>query len=541
MLAVLVLSDSVNGLLETATYCAPNDPIRPTLVGLPDFTTTNVCDDDPSVPATMAEAAPGTWYVRIMFDELLDPSIEELIPVLDDDDQPTGQFIGSLAASQPVTLRCQGVDGAMYDVDYDGYYSPSGNNVTWPLGPSLVIRPLDPTVVPVASSCEVSIRPNVVKDKQGNFVPSGQSGPFLFRTQPVTVIDTFPADGAVVASDFLFLNDYEVIFNTAIDPDSFTIGDDVTISPVPADPDETGTYADGPLGFIFTHFIPGTEFTVTFNENAMISDICGKETPLRVDVGTDNVVTFSTQPFRLNSITPAQGTGILPSRKIRLDFNTPVLASSIDPATEITVTPAIANLSLATLPGSDRGTVVVNGRYQLNTEYTFTLKAGATVRDIYDSTTFTVEADQTVTFTTAGMIALTAQSPANAATVTKATALSPVAVRLTFSTEVDPTSVTPDEFTFTTAAGQPVPGAIVQIPIPPAADSTSITFGTGLASLPAGDYVFTFKAGATVTDFLGNTYTQAADRVIPFTVAEASPPGGGDEFLCLGQTPSAAN
>ncbi len=550
VLAVLVLTDSISGLLETATYCAPNDPNRPTLVGLPDFTTTNVCDDDPSVPAMMAEAAPGTWYVRIMFDELLDPSIEELIPVLDDDDQPTGQFIGSLAASQPVTLRCEGVDGAMHDVDYDGYYSPSGNNVTWPLGPSLVIRPLDPTVVPVASSCEVAIKANTVKDKTGNFVPAGQAGPFTFRTQPVTVIGTFPADGAVVASDFLFLNDYEVDFNTAIDDTTFTIPEDVTIAPAPADPASTGTYAAGNLGFIFTDFIPGTEFTVTFNENAMVTDLCGKETPLRVETGTDNMVTFSTQPFRLLSVTPAQGTGILPSRKIRLDFNTPIDVTSIDPATEISVTPAIANLSLATISpaaGGDGGTVVVNGRYQLNTEYTFTLKAGATIRDLYDSTDFVVAADQTVKFTTAGMIALTAQSPANAATVTKATATSAVTVRLTFSTEVDPISVTPDEFTFTTAAGQPVLGAVVQLPpppvppAPPTAPTTSIGFGTGLASLPAGSYVFTFKAGATVTDFLGNTYTQAADRVIPFTVAETPPPSGGEEFLCLGQTPSAAN
>ncbi|MBA3396702.1 MAG: Ig-like domain-containing protein [Deltaproteobacteria bacterium] len=531
VLAVLVLSDSLHGLLETATFCAPNDPIRPTLVGLPDFTTTTVCDEDPSVPATMAEAAPGSWYVRIMFDELLDPSIEDLIPILDENDMETGTFTGTLERTQPVTLRCKGVDDMFHDVAYDGYYSPSGNNVTWPVGPSIVIRPLDPTIVPVASDCEVAIKADTVKDKSGNFVPPGQVGPYKFRTQPVTVIDTFPADGGTVAADFMFLNDFEYIFNTVIDPDTFTLPEDVTLTP--AEAGTAGTYGFDNLGFVFGNWTPGTEFTVEITADAMVTDLCGKETPLRVDLPS-NATTFSTQPFRLNSITPAQGTGVLPSRKIRLDFNTPVDASTLA-TTEFTVTPAIAGMTVVNA-GGDNGTLLIQGRYQLNTEYTFTLNANATVRDVYDTTDFTNAMDQTVKFTTATAIALTAQSPANDARVVKATTASNVDVRLTFSTEMDTTTLGTDEFTFTTAAGAPVAGAAV---VPNAAPSTGVA--VRVVGLAAGSYVFTLKAGATINDLLGNTYTQAADRVIPFTVAETPTPPDVEEFLCLGQTPSAAN
>jgi hypothetical protein len=38
-----------------------------------------------------------------------------------------------------------------------------------------------------------------------------------------------------------------------------------------------------------------------------------------------------------------------------------------------------------------------------------------------------------------------------------------------------------------------------------------------------GDYTLKLKAGAVIKDKLGNDYTQAADRVIKFTVEEAEP------------------
>src|SRR5690606_39027695 len=112
------------------------DEKRPGLVGLPDFTTQQVC------PETLADgvdpvdnAYPDGWYVRIMFDELLDPSIETLTEILDANGEGTGTFRGSIRDANPVKLECQSVtNNAMVNVDYDGYYSPSGNRVTWPVG-----------------------------------------------------------------------------------------------------------------------------------------------------------------------------------------------------------------------------------------------------------------------------------------------------------------------------------------------------------------------------------------------------------------------
>src|ERR1043165_9479169 len=80
VLAVRVLNDAAGGLIESATYCKPGDEKRPSLVGLPDFTTQQICPEAVAdTVGALADAAPELWYVRIMFDELLDPSIEDLI------------------------------------------------------------------------------------------------------------------------------------------------------------------------------------------------------------------------------------------------------------------------------------------------------------------------------------------------------------------------------------------------------------------------------------------------------------------------------
>ena len=99
-------------------------------VGLPDFTLTSICDEDPSKPAAMvANAYPDGWYVRVMFDELLDPDVEELIEILDPDTgDGTDTFTGSIANTQPVILECESVAGGFIEVPYDGYYSPAGNS-----------------------------------------------------------------------------------------------------------------------------------------------------------------------------------------------------------------------------------------------------------------------------------------------------------------------------------------------------------------------------------------------------------------------------
>src|SRR6188508_780097 len=111
VLTVLVLNDSVGGLVEEATYCKIGDAKAPVLVGLPDFTTTTLCPADGTAVPMATDASPDTFYVRIMFDELLDPSVEDLIPILDDLGLETGSYTGTIANTQPVTLKCTGLDG----------------------------------------------------------------------------------------------------------------------------------------------------------------------------------------------------------------------------------------------------------------------------------------------------------------------------------------------------------------------------------------------------------------------------------------------
>jgi len=179
--------------LESATYCRLGDEKRPDVVDLPTMTTVAVCPDDLDAPAEadgVAEAAPPSWYVRVVFDQLLDPAIEDLVPELDAMMHPTGRMMGTLAVTQPVTLTCGGVD-----VPYDGNYVPNGNRVSWPVGPSLYIQPLSSTAVATGASCTVTIKDSV-HNKRGTSVPSAQrSYMFQLAAMALRFSAPDPADG----------------------------------------------------------------------------------------------------------------------------------------------------------------------------------------------------------------------------------------------------------------------------------------------------------------------------------------------------------
>lgn len=209
--AVTVMSDlktavdpsppRLSRLIETATHCRKDDEKRPGLVGLPDFTTTQVCPDDlgaSSLSEGTAEGAPPNWFARVVFDKLLDPSIEDLVPQLDMMMQPTGITEGSLLNTQPVTLKCNGVD-----VPYDGYYVPNGNSISWPLGPALFVqpcsalsvRPCAVVFVPTGATCEIGIK-DIVNNKNGESVPSDQRS-YTFKIAPMKLrfSNPDPSDG----------------------------------------------------------------------------------------------------------------------------------------------------------------------------------------------------------------------------------------------------------------------------------------------------------------------------------------------------------
>ncbi|HEU4729698.1 MAG TPA: Ig-like domain-containing protein [Kofleriaceae bacterium] len=187
----VLASDDANGdgILEAATFCKTGDNKRPGLIPANPDGPAQICPDDLSAGVDeVTDTVPVGWYVRIQFDELLNPNVEDLVPITDKNGNPTGLFSGSLASSQPVTITCGGVN-----VAYDGYYNPSGNSVTWPVGPSLFIAPTDTSTVAAGSECEVSIKPDVIADKDGEHVPAAQLGPYKFKISDLALVSTTPA------------------------------------------------------------------------------------------------------------------------------------------------------------------------------------------------------------------------------------------------------------------------------------------------------------------------------------------------------------
>jgi len=308
VLSVLVFNDADFGILETATFCKQNDAKRPGTVGILIFgEAVPICDidlangagfrdnkgtattsDDTFTPGIVEDAVPTGWYLRVMFDELLDgDSAETLEPILDPDTmEETGVFTGSLAETQPVTLTCDGAD-----VPYDGYYSPSGNTVTWPLGPSLVIQPLDVSAIATGAECMLSLK-DVLKDKEGNSVPSAQRGPFTFGIAALASVATDPepadpGDEATIAPEAPML----VTFNHFIDAASLTPAE-VTVEEVVDCAAATGTArtaviaasADDPTSLEISStptvpaglaWTPEKFYRVTFADDVEVSDLAG--------------------------------------------------------------------------------------------------------------------------------------------------------------------------------------------------------------------------------------------------------------------------
>jgi hypothetical protein len=183
----------IGRIVETATYCRVGDNKRPGLVGLPDIRTIRICPEDLSKPAVangVAEAVPPSWIVRVVFDKLLDPKVEDLVPVLDSMGIQTST-IGSFRGpnmTQPVTLKCNGID-----VSYDGYYVPNGNLQSWPLGPALFVTPTRAIDVPVGASCTVSVK-DTVHNKAGESVPADQRD-YTFKLMAMALRFSVPDPG----------------------------------------------------------------------------------------------------------------------------------------------------------------------------------------------------------------------------------------------------------------------------------------------------------------------------------------------------------
>jgi hypothetical protein len=280
VLTVLVSNDAAgDGILEGATFCKLNDEKRPGLVPANPDGPAQVCPDTLSTGVDqVTDAVPVGWYVRVQFDELLNPDIEELLPIPDSD-----LLQGSLAKSQPVVVSCAGAN-----VPYDGYYNPSGNSVTWPLGPSLFIQPLDDSTIPAGADCNLMIKGDVAADKDGEHVPAAQLGPYTFKIAPMDLVGTDPAPprdatkpGTVAPEDPVL-----VTFNTRVDVATLT-ADEVTIREVadcadtagtvrgaviaPAEKDPTSIAISDDAAPGDASFEPEKTYVITFNANAQVS------------------------------------------------------------------------------------------------------------------------------------------------------------------------------------------------------------------------------------------------------------------------------
>ena len=578
VLAVLVMTDAASHLQEQATYCRPNDPKRPSLVGLPDATTSQICPADGSaVTDDVADAYPDGWYVRVMFDELLDPSVEELVTI---DDETSS---GTIANTHPVELKCQNTAGQLVDVAYDGYYSPAGNNVTWPLGPGLVIKPLEPRSIATGQECQVTLNDNIT-DKDGKPVPADERGPYKFKLAPITVIATDPTDSgdamkpvAVDAADIAG-GGFTFQFNTDVDlstlcPDTDATGTpgkgkcDGDTSPFsitpkaigvcskstdntdPAKPKPilcqtaadcplmTGEHCDWSAGIPVSGISPDdqiviapilpveTEKTYTFalTGGKMLKDRCGVATTLDESTAANlQSITFKTNPFDFIKFNIGDGETSAPNKKPTLTFTNAIDVSTLED-TEYTLTPAPGTPAVDSFDGND---AIYFGNYALDTQYTLTIKKGATVKDVFGKQ-WTNDADKVIHWKTAPK-ALLSSATADATVFQKIVTVQSVGPSLTWNDNMDISSLGTTEWSLVNAATmQPVAGitaalgsAVTGATCGPDSLSCQFRFRSDFAP---GDYIFTLKAGATVNDFLGNTYTQATDRVIHFTVKAPVP------------------
>jgi len=513
--------EAPGSLIEVPTFCktqGPNDgaqgagdPKRPSTVTPEDLNVLTICPDDLTMGVPeLTTADPTTWYARIEFDELLDPSVEDLVPVLDMDGNPTGTYSGTLVNTQPVILQCDSSmgSGAIVDVPYDGYYSPAGNSQSYPLGPSLVIQPLDPTVIATQAECSVTIK-DTVTSKDGAPVPADQRGPYKWKIAPILVTAIAPTDGSMVDP---VAAGVDLTFNTAIDEASLDKAD--AFSPTVTN---VGSAPESPTEFFVFGDFPAAAGPYTFSLLAgkTLTDQCGKTTNLGTpSVANMTQTSFSTNPLMLMGITGADNPGDM----IDLQFNQYMDTTTL---TAFTVTPTPANMTV--LDGGN-GVVQVYGNFMLATSYTFTLNAGATVKDcpgdeadpvtgactIASSATFTNGAAQSVQFTTASQISLTGIKPADNSSVVSGTN----EITLTFNQEMDPSTLTSADYTISPA-----------VALTTSEDSNETLGLTG--NFAPGTYTFTLKGSASISDFSGGTFTPGTDQVIHITVTAPPAPGSG--------------
>ena len=293
-----------------------------------------------------------------------------------------------------------------------------------------------------------------------------------------------------------------------------------------------GRPADDEIGIGYsTPLKSETLYTFALKPGIVLKDRCGSSTTITtLDPDREDLLSiqFKTNKFELLDTNIEDGEVPAPTKKQQLIFTNVIDVATLEP-TEYTMVPEPADFEIGAGPSSQE--IVLGGNYALDTQYTFVLKKGAAFADVYGKT-FTTTADETITWKTQPKLVLTASSPADLGEIQKITTQQLVGVTLSWNANMDHTTLTAGtEFTFVNVAT--------------GADVTALaTFRKGVGSgasgntcaetsrgcqfriradLPPADYKFTLKQGATVSDRLGNVFTQAADLIITFTVLAPEP------------------
>ncbi|KAB2907520.1 MAG: hypothetical protein F9K40_04945 [Kofleriaceae bacterium] len=238
-----------------------------------------VCPDDPS-EFVATDMDPRGYGLRVMFDELLDgDAVETLIC------EDNGVCAGSLLDTQPVTVTC---GASNTPVAYDGYYTPNGNNTTYPLGPSIVIVPGSVDFA-TGTDCTVTMGANV-RDKSGETVPAAEAS-LDFRIADLAIEDTDPHDAEEVDDRTVLDPDGAVGFafnayidEATIDAADFEIVNTDTDAVIPSDFAVDGFNVAGDAIFIFgAADLPAGNYTARLKSGAVIGEVNGGTITLTAD------------------------------------------------------------------------------------------------------------------------------------------------------------------------------------------------------------------------------------------------------------------
>ncbi len=255
------------------TFCSTDANAKVSRVVCPE-------DDNGSRAVTaVTDVTPANMEVRIVFSELLDPSIE----VLEDRDGMNGME-GHIDTTLPVAINCAGAA-----LTYDGYYDVTGSHLTSPSGPALVVD-VPGLQAATGSACTVTVN-SVVTDKDKNAVAG--PGPYDFTLAPLHFNGFSITDATTgVAVD----EPLGVLFNAPIDPASAVAGA-VKLTTAADTANNIEVTITG-VGNAFTvipmagAWLPKTAYILTFLASADVKDATGGG--VYTMPASDAVLTFTT-------------------------------------------------------------------------------------------------------------------------------------------------------------------------------------------------------------------------------------------------------